>query len=68
MNRILSGTLLGLALGNAALAQDTPAWIQIEAQPTLAKAQERVRAWAGEFPDVAGYELDTGWYSIVLGP
>ena len=68
MNRILSGTLLGLALGNAALAQDTPAWIQIEAQPTLAKAQERVRAWAGEFPDVAGYELDSGWYSIVLGP
>jgi hypothetical protein len=68
MNRILSGTLLGLALGNAALAQDTPAWIQIEAQPTLAKAQERVRAWAGELPDVAGYELDTGWYSIVLGP
>jgi len=68
MNRILSGTLLGLALGNAALAQDTRAWIQIEAQPTLAKAQERVRAWAGEFPDVAGYELDTGWYGIVIGP
>jgi peptidoglycan hydrolase-like protein with peptidoglycan-binding domain len=68
MNRILSGTLLGLALGGAALAQDSPAWIQIEAQPTLAKAQERVRAWAGEFPDVAGYELESGWYGIVLGP
>jgi peptidoglycan hydrolase-like protein with peptidoglycan-binding domain len=68
MNRILSGTLLGLALGGAALAQDSPAWIQIEAQPTLAKAQERVRAWAGEFADVAGYELESGWYGIVLGP
>jgi peptidoglycan hydrolase-like protein with peptidoglycan-binding domain len=68
MNRILSGTLLGLALGSTALAQDSPAWIQIEAKPTLAQAQERVRAWAGEFPDVAGYELDSGWYGIVLGP
>ena len=68
MTRILSGMLLGLALGSAALAQEPRAWIQIEAMPTLAEAQERARAWAGELPDVAGYALDSGWYGIVLGP
>lgn len=44
------------------------AWVQIEAQPTLAEAQARARAYAGAFPDVAGFRLASGWYAIVLGP
>lgn len=56
-----------LAAG-AAQAQDQDAWVQIEAQPTLAQAEERARAWASAFPDVSGYRLSTGWYVVVLGP
>lgn len=47
-------------------AQDS--WVQIEAQPSLAEAEERVRAYASAFPDVQGYRLASGWYAIVLGP
>jgi peptidoglycan hydrolase-like protein with peptidoglycan-binding domain len=44
------------------------AWVQIEAQPTLAEAQARARAYAAAFPDVAGFRVGSGWYAIVLGP
>ncbi len=44
------------------------AWVQIEAQPTLAEAQARARAYAAAFPDVAGFQMASGWYAIVLGP
>ncbi|MFN6952675.1 MAG: serine protease [Albidovulum sp.] len=50
-----------------ALAQ-SQVWVQIEAQPTLAKAEERARAYAGVFPNVAGFAMTTGWYAIALGP
>lgn len=51
----------------AAKAQDR-AWVQIEAQPSLAAALERARAWSSAFPDVQGYALRSGWYGILLGP
>ena len=44
------------------------AYVQIEAQPSLRAAEERVRAYSGVFPDVAGFAMDTGWYAIALGP
>ena len=48
-------------------AQDQ-AWLQIEAQPTLTGAEDRARAYAAVFPDVAGFQIASGWYAIVLGP
>ena len=48
-------------------AQDR-VWVQIEAQPSLVAAQERARAYAAVFPDVAGYLLTSDWYGVVLGP
>ncbi|WP_137702988.1 serine protease [Marimonas lutisalis] len=51
-----------------ATAQDGVAWVQIEAQPSLTQAQERVRAYAGQLPDVNGFALGGGWYGIALGP
>lgn len=51
-----------------ATAQESQVWIQIEAQPTLAEAEERARAYAGQFPETAGFRLGSGWYGIVLGP
>ena len=50
-----------------AAAQDKT-WLQIEAQPNLSTAMDRVRAYAALFPDVEGYKLRTGWYGIALGP
>lgn len=53
--------------GTLAHAQDQ-AWIQVEAQPTLAEAEERARAYAAAFPDVVGYRLGSRWYGVALGP
>lgn len=52
---------------SAALAQ-SPVWVQIEAQPSLTTAQDRVRAYAARLENVAGFYLGSGWYGIVLGP
>jgi hypothetical protein len=59
--------VMALLAGGVARAQDQ-AWVQIEAQPTLAEAMERARAYTSVFPDVSGYTLNSGWYGIVLGP
>ncbi len=59
--------LVSLVIGTIAAAQDQ-VWLQVEAQPTQAVAEERARAYAAAFPDVGGYRLRSGWYAIVLGP
>ncbi len=48
-------------------AQDR-VWVQIEAQPSLTEAQERIRDYSASLTDINGFALDTGWYGIVLGP
>ena len=62
--------VLALALGGSSMtnAQEAGVWLQVEAQPTLSAAQERVRAYAAQFQDVSGYYLGSGWYGIALGP
>ncbi|MCX8507635.1 MAG: SPOR domain-containing protein, partial [Rhodobacteraceae bacterium] len=59
-------TLLMTFWAAGARAQD--AWVQVEAQPTLAEAEARARAYTDAFPNVQGYRLPSGWYAIVLGP
>jgi S1-C subfamily serine protease/peptidoglycan hydrolase-like protein with peptidoglycan-binding domain len=54
-------------LARAALAQDA-AYIQIEAQPDLGVAEQRVRDYAATLEDVNGFSLGAGWYGIALGP
>lgn len=66
---LVLGAMVGLA--PAARAQTEPgaqAWLQIEAQPSLALAQERARAYAALFPDTNGFQVGSGWYAVVLGP
>lgn len=43
-------------------------WVQIEAHPSLSKAQERARLFARELEDVNGFTMRGGWYGIALGP
>ena len=57
-------TLMAAAQGNA---QET-VWMQIDAQPTEAEAEESARYYESFIPDVAGFELDSGWYVVALGP
>lgn len=63
---VLLALLAVLGFSAAAMAQD--AWVQVEAQPSLAEAEGRARDYAAEFPNVSGYQLSSGWYAIVLGP
>ena len=61
------GLLLALVPAPSAQAQDQ-VWVQIEALPTLRDAEDRARAYASAFPNVAGFQLRSGWYAIVVGP
>ncbi|MGC9418359.1 MAG: serine protease [Rhodovulum sp.] len=67
MKRLATILLLVIAAALPAGAQQR-AWIQIEAHPTLREAEERARAYAGNFPNVGAFRIASGWYSIALGP
>ena len=56
------------ALASGPILAQEQAWLQIEAQPSLAKAQDRARAYASLFPDAVGFKIKSGWYAVVLGP
>lgn len=43
-------------------------FIQIEAQPSLARAEASLRRYAAQIQDVNGFALGSGWYGIALGP
>ena len=68
MQRLFATLLFVMIALRAAVAQDDVVWVQIEAQPTLAEAEARARAYAADLPDVNGFSLGGGWYGIVLGP
>lgn len=53
--------------GQGASAQES-VYVQIEAQPSLSVAQDRLRDYASILPDVNGFDLGRGWYGIALGP
>lgn len=63
--------VFGLALPIApAGAQDgdVPTWIQLEALPNLALAEDRARAFSGELSPIAGFALGARWYIVAMGP
>ncbi|WP_254694071.1 serine protease [Sulfitobacter sp. SK012] len=43
-------------------------WVQIEAQPTLALATDRARAYTTLLQDVNGFAVGRGWYAVAVGP
>lgn len=60
----LSGTMAQQSGGAQELV-----WIQIEAQPNLAKVNEALRRRSSELQDVNGFDLNgTGWLVVALGP
>lgn len=57
--------------GATPITSGTPAdiaWVQIEAQPSLTRAQTSIRNYASRLPDVNGFALGGGWYGVALGP
>ena len=58
--------LMGMVWTGAGWAE--PAWVQIEARPTLPEAEARARDWAADLPGVSGFAMSTGWYAIAIGP
>ncbi|MBO9430360.1 serine protease [Sulfitobacter sp. R18_1] len=75
MKRILRAPVaifLALSLTWAGLARAQSAedvvWVQIEAQPSLAEATDRARAYETLLDDVNGFALGGGWYGIAVGP
>ncbi|WP_299844795.1 trypsin-like peptidase domain-containing protein [uncultured Roseovarius sp.] len=59
---------IGLAVPAAFSQGQNLAWVQIEAQPSLARAQASIRRYAAELQDVSGFTIRGGWYAIALGP
>ena len=43
-------------------------WVQVEAQPTQAQAEDRARIYANRIDGVAGFKLPGRWHAIVIGP
>ncbi|QEE36157.1 peptidoglycan-binding protein [Octadecabacter sp. SW4] len=67
MRTALSALLFTSFISSGAYAQEI-VWVQVEAEPTLSGAQDRVRVYAGRLENVNGYYLGSGWYGIALGP
>ncbi|KPA20633.1 putative peptidoglycan binding domain protein [Shimia sp. SK013] len=71
MLRILLSLIFSITFSiSAALAQssDDTVWVQLEAQPSLTVAQDRIRGYAARMQDVNGFSLGGGWYAVALGP
>lgn len=70
MTRIFSAIAMALTMfwGAVALAQDAY-WVQLEANATLAQAEEATRAYDARLDNVNGFRLGaSGWYATALGP
>lgn len=69
MTRLIFSAIFSLLLSlSAAFAQEEASWIQVEAQPSLLEAEERVRDYAEFLPNVNGFAIGSGWYAVALGP
>jgi len=70
MTRLFAALIAALFIAPFAFAQsaDDVVWIQVEAQPNLAAATERARAYSASLEDVNGFALGSGWYGIAVGP
>ncbi|HDY95057.1 hypothetical protein LCGC14_0154150 [marine sediment metagenome] len=70
MTRLFAALITALFIAPFAFAQsaDDVVWIQVEAQPNLAAATERARAYSASLEDVNGFALGSGWYGIAVGP
>ena len=67
LKRLVSIFVALTVMVGAAQAQEQ-VWVQIEAQPNLNTAQDRIRDYSVALDDVNGFAMAGGWYAIALGP
>lgn len=67
MYRIL-GVFFAIFLATSTAQAQQTSWVQIEAQPSLARAEQSLRRYAANLQDVNGFSIGAGWYAIALGP
>ena len=68
MLRIFFGLVFAIFMVTGAAQAQQTSWVQIEAQPSLTRAQQSIREYAAELQDVNGFSIGAGWYAIALGP
>lgn len=68
LRRTVAGLALWAVMAGALAAQDGQVWIQVEALPTLDRAELSAEGYSEQIPNVAGYYLGSGWYAVALGP
>ena len=68
LRRMFAGFALSAGLFPPVAAQEAQVWLQVQALPTLGRAQSTVERYAEQFDQVNGYYLGSGWYGIALGP
>lgn len=68
LKQLVSLFVMLTLLVSGAQAQEQQVWVQIEAQPNLTTAQERIRDYTSSLEDVNGFVMPGGWYAIALGP
>ncbi|QXT41285.1 serine protease [Gymnodinialimonas ceratoperidinii] len=64
---LLALTFVVFGFVSTAQAQNQ-VWVQIEAHPNLATAEQRVRAYSQLVDNVNGFRATTGLYAVSLGP
>jgi len=68
MKQLVTGIFILVSSLWAGIASAQAVFLQVEAQPNLAAAQDRAQQYAANLPDVNGFRLGSGWYAIALGP
>ncbi len=68
--RFVLACVLSVLWTSWAVAQSSQdvVWVQIEAHPSLATAQQRAALYADRIEDVNGFALPGGWFGIAVGP
>ena len=64
----MAGLALWAAMAGTSWAQDSQVWVQLEALPTLDRAELAAQGYSDQLPDVEGFYLGSGWYAVALGP
>ena len=68
MRQAFAAIIFGLGLVWASVASAQSVFVQVEAFPDQALAEQAARGYAEEISNVNGFRFTTGWYVVSLGP
>jgi hypothetical protein len=68
LRRTVAGLALWAAMSVAAWRRTARSGSRSRCCPTLDRAELSAEGFSEQLPDVSGFYLGSGWYSVVLGP